>query len=127
MAVGIRTFPRQATRNGPTFPPAPRTRSTPKPYEGVTELTHLLEIDARDFLDHAEELGALDEVALEAFALEHDLDQEDLAILRAELEARGVEVLEAGIAVDDDQPEADDGREKPVARATHEVSGTTDS
>ena len=40
----------------------------------------------------------LAEAALEAFALEHDLDEEDLVELRDELEAREVEI---------DQPPAD--------------------
>src|SRR5262249_42016758 len=90
-------------------------------YEGVTALTNLLEFDARDFLDHAEELGVLDEGALEAFGLEHDLDHDELAALRAELEVRGVEVPEVESA------ETDDDQRGPSARVTHEVSGTTDS
>ena len=45
------------------------------------------------FLDEVEERGAVDEAELEAFALEHDLDEDELAALRAELEAREVEVV----------------------------------
>jgi RNA polymerase primary sigma factor len=45
------------------------------------------------FLDEVEERGAVDEAELEAFALEHDLDEEELTALRAELEAREVEVV----------------------------------
>ena len=52
-------------------------------------------MDARTFLDNAEEIGLLDEQALEAFAGEHDLDEDELAALRAELEARGVEFVDA--------------------------------
>ena len=64
----------------------------------------------------------LDEQALEAFASEHDLDEDELAAFRAELEARGVELVDAhaengGAAEDEPQR----------ARVTHEASGTTDS
>src|SRR5215471_1186398 len=45
------------------------------------------------FLEDAEERGAIDESALEALALEHDLDEDDLTALRAELEAREVDVF----------------------------------
>ena len=44
------------------------------------------------FLDDAEAQGAIDESALEALAVEHDLEDEELAALRAELDAREVEV-----------------------------------
>ena len=44
------------------------------------------------FVETAEEHGVVEEPALEAFALEHELDDEELAALRAELEARGVEI-----------------------------------
>jgi len=45
------------------------------------------------FLDDAEERGAIDESALEAFAHEHDLDDEELAAVRTELDAREVDVV----------------------------------
>jgi RNA polymerase primary sigma factor len=45
------------------------------------------------FLDEVEERGAVDEAELEAFALEHDLDDEELTALRAELDAREVEIV----------------------------------
>ena len=45
------------------------------------------------FLDEVEERGAVDEAELEAFALEHDLNEDELTTLRAELEAREVEVV----------------------------------
>jgi RNA polymerase primary sigma factor len=44
------------------------------------------------FLESAEELGVVEEPALEAFALEHELDDEEVSALRAELDARGVEI-----------------------------------
>jgi RNA polymerase primary sigma factor len=53
-------------------------------------------------LDDAEERGVIDESALEALAAEHELDDEDLTVLRAELDARDVTVV-APVA---DEPEA---------------------
>jgi RNA polymerase primary sigma factor len=44
------------------------------------------------FLDDAEERGTIDESALEAYAAEHDLDDEELAALRAELESREIDI-----------------------------------
>jgi RNA polymerase primary sigma factor len=44
-------------------------------------------------LDEAEENASIEEAALEAFALEHDLDDEELEALRSELEAREVEIV----------------------------------
>jgi RNA polymerase primary sigma factor len=52
-----------------------------------------LELVVPAFLEEAEENASIDETALEAFALEHDLDEEDLEELRAELEAREVEIV----------------------------------
>jgi RNA polymerase primary sigma factor len=80
----------------------------------VTELTKLAELEPRAFIDEAEELGELEEETLEAYAHEHELDEEELAHLRAELEERGVEVISA--------PHAE-----PVARPSAPVSGATDS
>ena len=48
----------------------------------MTELSNLLEIDARTFLDNAEELGLVDELAIDAFATEHDLDEDEIGALR---------------------------------------------
>jgi RNA polymerase primary sigma factor len=45
------------------------------------------------FVDDAEDRGAIDESALEAFAVDHDLDDEELTALRAELDAREVDVV----------------------------------
>jgi len=53
----------------------------------------VLETAVPAFLEEAEENAAIEETALEAFALEHDLDEEELAELRAELEAREVEII----------------------------------
>jgi RNA polymerase primary sigma factor len=46
-----------------------------------------------EFLEAAEERGTIDESALDALATEHDLDEDELAELRAELEERDVEIV----------------------------------
>jgi RNA polymerase primary sigma factor len=57
------------------------------------QLHELLESEqARVLLDNAEERGYLEPTELEAFALEHDLADEDLEALARELETMGVEV-----------------------------------
>jgi RNA polymerase primary sigma factor len=53
----------------------------------------MLEAPYDAFLEDAEERGQIDEGALEAFAVEHDLEEDDLGALRAELESRDVEIL----------------------------------
>ena len=73
----------------------------------------MLEAPYDAFLDDAEERGQIDESALEAFAVEHDLEEDDLGTLRAELESRDVEILAP------DTPE-------PVYEAAPAV-GTTDA
>src|SRR5690242_21604167 len=71
-------------------------------------------MEHRAFIDEAEELGELEEEVLEAYAHEHELEEEEIAALRAELEERGVDLISA--------PHAE-----PVARVTAPVSGATDS
>jgi RNA polymerase primary sigma factor len=43
-------------------------------------------------MDEAEDAGVVDEVYLEAFALEHELEDDEVEALRVELELRGVEI-----------------------------------
>ena len=74
-------------------------------------MTVILEEPIQTFLGDAEERGTIEESALEAFVAEHDLDDEELAALRAELEAREVDVASP-------VREANEGRE---------LSGTTDA
>jgi len=57
------------------------------------KLSTTLELVVPAFLEDAEEHGSIEENALEAFAHEHDLDEEELAELRAQLEARAVEIV----------------------------------
>jgi RNA polymerase primary sigma factor len=59
----------------------------------VKKLSTTLELTVPEFLDDAEELGTIEESALEALAREQDLDEEELSALRAELEAREVEIV----------------------------------
>jgi RNA polymerase primary sigma factor len=72
----------------PAFARHPRSKGCEE------ELSTTLELAVPAFLDEAEEHESIDEAALEAFALEHDLDEEDLVELRAELEAREVEIVQ---------------------------------
>jgi RNA polymerase primary sigma factor len=53
----------------------------------------MLEAPLHVFLEEAEERGEIQESALEALAVEHDLEEDDLGALRAELEARDVEIV----------------------------------
>jgi len=70
------------------------------------------------FLDQAEEHGSVREGDLESLATEHDLDEDELAALRAELETRGVEVAR-------EEPAAGDAPREPRAEAP--VVATSDS
>jgi RNA polymerase primary sigma factor len=70
----------------------------------VSELSNVFTNDLASFLDDAEEDGFVTEAALEALALEHDLDEEEAAALRAELEARGAQIA-------DDQADEDEADE----------------
>jgi RNA polymerase primary sigma factor len=58
-------------------------------------LSTIVEEPLQAFLTDAEERGTIEESALEAYAVEHDLDDEELAALRAELEAREIDVAAA--------------------------------
>jgi len=51
--------------------------------------------DLTVFIEDAEERGTIAQEALEALAFEHDLDDEELAAVRAELESREVEIESA--------------------------------
>jgi RNA polymerase primary sigma factor len=62
--------------------------------EGLTQLTNALAPELTVFADAAEEDGFVTETALEALATAHDLDEDETAALRADLEARGVRIDE---------------------------------
>jgi RNA polymerase primary sigma factor len=70
----------------------------------VTELIEIATLDLTPLLNEAEDRGFVSERALEAFALEHDLDAEELAQLRADLDERGLAPDEAE---DAEEPELD--------------------
>jgi RNA polymerase primary sigma factor len=74
-------------------------------------MTVILEETVQTFLDDAEERGTIEESALESFAAEHDLDEDELAAVRVELEAREVDV------------------DVPVRESaeSHQLSGSTDA
>jgi RNA polymerase primary sigma factor len=66
---------------------------------------HLFEGNVEAFLEEAEERGVIADADLEALAIEHDLDDEELGTVRAELAAREVEI--AAAAGDDAARELD--------------------
>ena len=75
------------------------------------QLHELLETEpARALLEGAEERGFLSPTELEAFALEHDLADDEVELLTRELEATGLEVREADAA-----PEPEKAEERPAA------------
>jgi RNA polymerase primary sigma factor len=59
----------------------------------VTELNVFVDLPVSELLDEIEERGTMEESALEALALEHDLGEDEVAALRSELEERGVEIV----------------------------------
>ena len=81
------------------------------------QLHELLETEpARALLEGAEERGYLVPAELEAFALEHDLADDEVEALQRELEATGLEVREHGS--ESDEPEK--ASEQPAATAEPE-------
>ncbi len=71
----------------------------------MRKLTNVPTNELAPFLDGAEEDGFVTETALEALGLEHDLDEDEVASLRAELEARGVRIDDG--TEDVEEPEVD--------------------
>jgi RNA polymerase primary sigma factor len=77
--------------------------------EVSTALTSItFDVPIAALLDEAEERGTLGERELEALAIEHDLDDEALAVLRSELDARDVEILPAVVSDEPSAPSADE-------------------
>jgi RNA polymerase primary sigma factor len=78
------------------------------------QLHELLETEpARALLEGAEERGYVSPTELEAFALEHDLADDEVELLTRELEATGLEVRDSGA-------DAGDAAEKPERPAAPE-------
>ncbi len=86
------------------------------------QLHELLDSDqAKALVEGAEERGHLEAAELEAFALEHDLNEAEVEELTRELERIGLDIR---------QPEAEtkvEKEEKPAKPETHVLSGSADS
>jgi RNA polymerase primary sigma factor len=101
------------------------TAATSKPEEEKltpSQLHELLETEpARLLLDGAEERGYIEPAEIEAFALEHDLAEDEVELLQRELEATGLEVRET-------PPEVEEPvKEKESAPEQHVLVGAADS
>src|SRR5215211_827112 len=103
-------------------PPAPRpSRKSERTTPDLTQnqLQELMESEpARSLVEGAEERGFVEPAELEAFALEHDLNEEEVEQLSRELEAIGLEIGQPA-------PEARAPERPPVE--TEVVSGSADS
>jgi RNA polymerase primary sigma factor len=86
----------------------------------VRQLTTISETPFSTLLEEAEERGAITEDELEAFAVEHDLEPEELAELRSELDTRDIEIVQTETASDEDAA-------MPSRSDRQEASFTTDS
>jgi RNA polymerase primary sigma factor len=75
------------------------------------------------FIDDADERGTVRQVDIDALALEHDLDEAELAEVVNELDARGVERIEP----EDETATETEAVETPALDLSAEPSGTTDS
>ena len=73
------------------------------------QLTELLESEgARSMIETGEERGWIEPAELEAFALEHELQDVDIEELTRELERIGLEVRERAAAEDDKSKEKEE-------------------
>jgi RNA polymerase primary sigma factor len=87
------------------------------------QLHELLDSDqAKALVEGAEERGHLEAAELEAFALEHDLNEAEVEELTRELERIGLDVRQAEAKEKDAEKE-----EKAVKPETHVLSGSADS
>ncbi len=90
------------------------------------QLQELLESEqARPFIEQGEERGHIEPVELEAFAVEHDLGEDDVEALTRELEAIGLEIREA--AAEEAEAEKAKVQEKAKKRDFDAVVGSADS
>jgi RNA polymerase primary sigma factor len=91
------------------------------------QLSELLETEpARALLEGAEERGYLSPTELEAFALEHDLADDEVELVAQELEAKGLEVREA--APEAEAPEKTEEKAAPEPEPEpHVLVGAADS
>jgi RNA polymerase primary sigma factor len=90
------------------------------------QLHDLLDSDqARVLVERAEERGYLEATELEAFSLEHELNDEDVEELTRELERIGLEVRLP--AAEAEEKEAEKAAEAAAAAEAHVISGAADS
>jgi hypothetical protein len=88
------------------------------------QLHELLDSDqAKALVEGAEERGYLEPAELEAFSLEHDLNEAEVEELTRELERIGLEVRQAAAEAEKDEKE----KEKPEPAEQHVLSGSADS
>ena len=109
-------------------PAGARSRRLNQKEEDISTIIDTKELTS--FIEDAENDGELDAVELEAKATELDLDDDELALLRGELESRGVEIT--AFDADDNEDEADtEGGEIEAApsdfRLESDLTGVTDS
>ncbi|HET9323898.1 MAG TPA: sigma-70 family RNA polymerase sigma factor, partial [Gaiellaceae bacterium] len=79
---------------------------------------------ARPFIEQGEERGHIEPIELEAFAVEHDLGEEDIEQLTRELEAIGLEIREAAAEEAEQAAKAQEKAKQPDPDA---VVGSADS
>ena len=84
-------------------------------------MSAVLEKDVQAFLEKAEERGLVEEVELETLAFEHDLDEEELGAVKAELGVREVEIVAA------EAPDEADVKEPELVLPSAREVVTTDS
>jgi RNA polymerase primary sigma factor len=111
-------------------PAGARSRRLNQKEEDISTIIDTNELTS--FIEDAENDGELDAVELEAKAVELDLDDDELALLRSELESRGVEIAAFGADAGEDESEADtEGGEIDAApaelRFESDLTGVTDS
>jgi len=104
------------------------TAATSKPEEEKltpSQLHELLETEpARLLLDGAEERGYIEPAEIEAFALEHDLAEDEVELLQRELEATGLEVRETPPEAEEPAKEKEPAAPRPEQ---HALVGAADS
>ncbi len=89
------------------------------------QMHELLESEhARTFVEGAEERGFVEPAEIEAFALEHDLGEEDAEQFQRELEAIGLEIRQPA---EENGAKADKADEKAAEPQPHVLVGSADS
>jgi RNA polymerase primary sigma factor len=90
-----------------------------------SQIHELLETEhARTFVEGAEERGFVEPAEIEAFALEHDLGEEDAEQFQRELEAIGLEIRQP---VEETETKSDKPEEKAVEAQPQVLVGSADS